>query len=91
VSASSAGPPSSRRRLAFRAWTVVLVVVFGVAFFGLSSLAIGWFQTREGIAGPVTELAYGAPVRLDPHDGSAGAAPCSVVFHYKRPSRVYGG
>lgn len=60
MSASSAGPPSSRRRLAFRVWTVILVVAVGVGFFGLTSLAIGWIQTREGIAGPVTELGYGA-------------------------------
>jgi hypothetical protein len=39
---------------------VVLVLAFGVAFFGLTSLVIGWFATREGIAGPVTELGYGA-------------------------------
>ena len=39
---------------------MVLVLAFGVVFFGLTSLVIGWFATREGIAGPVTELGYGA-------------------------------
>lgn len=47
-------------RLAFKVWAVILVIAFGVAFFGLASLVIGWFETREGIAGPVTELGYGA-------------------------------
>jgi hypothetical protein len=36
------------------------VVVFGFGFFGLTSLVIGWFESLEGVAGPVTELGYGA-------------------------------
>jgi hypothetical protein len=59
MSASSSATSSSRR-IAFRVWTVVLVLAFGVAFFGLTSLVIGWFTAREGIAGPVTDLGYGA-------------------------------
>jgi hypothetical protein len=50
---------SSVRRNAFTIWLVVLVVVFGLGFFGLSSLVIGWFSAVEGVAGPVTDLGYG--------------------------------
>jgi hypothetical protein len=49
-----------RRRAAFTGWAVLLVVVFGLGFFGLTSLVIGWFASLEGVAGPVTELGYGA-------------------------------
>lgn len=52
--------PRPRRRLPFTAWAVVLVVVLGFGFFGLISLVIGWFESLEGVAGPVTELGYGA-------------------------------
>ncbi len=47
------------RRLAFNAWAAILVAVFGVVFFGLTSLVIAWFQEVEGVAGPVTDLGYG--------------------------------
>jgi len=52
------------RRVAFTAWAVVLVVVFGVGLFGLTSLVIGWFASLEGVAGPVTDLGYGALVGI---------------------------
>jgi hypothetical protein len=52
------------RRVAFTAWAAILVVLFGVMFFGLTSLAIAWFQDLEGVAGPVTELGYGALVGI---------------------------
>lgn len=47
------------RRIAFNAWAAILVAVFGVVFFGLTSLVIAWFQDVEGVAGPVTDLGYG--------------------------------
>ncbi len=52
------------RRIAFTAWTATQVVVFGFGFFGLTSLALAWFQAPEGVAGPVTELGYGALVGI---------------------------
>ena len=53
-----------RRRIAFRAWAAVLVVVFGIGSFGLTTLFIGWFESVEGVAGPVTDLGYGALVGI---------------------------
>ena len=55
---------SRQRRLAFTALAALMAVVFGFIFFGLTSLAIGWFQVLEGVAGPVTEIGYGALVGL---------------------------
>lgn len=52
------------RRIAFTTWLVVLVVVFGLGFFGLTALVIGWFADVEGVAGPVTDLGYGALVGI---------------------------
>jgi hypothetical protein len=57
-------PVRSSRRIAFTAWTAVLVGVFGVGLFGLTSLVIAWFQPLEGVAGPVTEIGYGALVGI---------------------------
>ncbi len=48
-----------RSGIAFKAWAAILVAVFGVAFFGLTSLVIAWFEDVEGVAGPVTDLGYG--------------------------------
>ena len=53
-------PTGGRRRLLFTLWVAFLVAVYGVVFFGLTSLAIGWFVDLEGTAGPVTEIGYGA-------------------------------
>lgn len=64
---ASQQPPTSRwtaPRIAFTVWAAILVVAFGVGFFGLTSLAIAWFGTLEGVAGPVTELGYGALVGI---------------------------
>jgi len=55
---------STTRRITFTIWLVVLVVVFGLGFFGLTSLVIGWFEDVEGVAGPVTDLGYGALVGI---------------------------
>lgn len=55
---------SKVRRVAFTAWAAVLVVVFGVGFFGLTSLGLAWFDDLEGVAGPVTEIGYGALVGI---------------------------
>ncbi len=53
------GSRARLRRIAFTAWVAILVAVFGVVFFGVTSLVIGWFQEVEGVAGPVTDLGYG--------------------------------
>lgn len=69
VAVSAASAPlrttdSTPRHVAFTAWAAILVVLFGVMFFGLTSLALAWFQPLEGVAGPVTELGYGALVGI---------------------------
>lgn len=61
---ASPGSVSRARRIAFRAWAVVLVLLFGVGFFGLTVLVIAWFEDLEGVAGPVTELGYGALIGI---------------------------
>lgn len=53
-----------RLRIAFKAWAAILSTVFGVAFFGLTSLVLAWFQEVEGVAGPVTDLGYGVLVGI---------------------------
>lgn len=50
----------AKRRIVFTAWAAILAAIFGVGLFGLTALVIGWFEEREGVAGPVTDLGYGA-------------------------------
>jgi hypothetical protein len=52
------------RHIAFRICTAALVVLFGFGFFGVTSLVLGWFESLEGVAGPVTDLGYGALVGI---------------------------
>ena len=40
------------------------MVGFGVGSFGLITLGLGWFESVEGVAGPVTDLGYGALVGI---------------------------
>lgn len=61
---TSAASRFPSRQITFSAWAAVLVIVYGVGFFGLTALAIGWFQAVEGVAGPVTELGYGVLVGI---------------------------
>ncbi|MGH2995204.1 MAG: hypothetical protein ACRDM9_02690 [Gaiellaceae bacterium] len=61
---TSAASRSPGRRIAFNAWAAILVAVFGVAFFGLTSLVLAWFEEVEGVAGPVTDLGYGVLVGI---------------------------
>jgi hypothetical protein len=64
-SASPARASGSRfRRIAFKSWAATLVAVYGVGFFGLTSLVLGWFEDVEAVAGPVTDLGYGVLVGL---------------------------
>lgn len=53
-------PALTKRAWAFRVWAAILVVGYGIGGFGLIVLVIGWFEGREGVAGPVTDLGYGA-------------------------------
>lgn len=55
---------SRLRRIAFTSWAALVVVAFGIAFFGFTVLLIGWFEDLEGVAGPVTELGYGALIGI---------------------------
>ena len=52
------------RRTAFFATAAALAALFGVVFFGLVELVLAWFQPREGVAGPVTDLGYGALIGI---------------------------
>jgi hypothetical protein len=60
----NARPDTRLRRIAFTVWAAVLVVGFGVGSFGLITLGLGWFESVEGVAGPVTDLGYGALVGI---------------------------
>ena len=48
------------RRLAFFLWAAVLALAFGIGFFGLTVLVIGWFEKPFGVSTPVSELSHGA-------------------------------
>jgi len=37
-----------------------VAAAFGIGFFGLIVLFIGWFEKRQGVAGPMTDLGHGA-------------------------------
>lgn len=56
-SKSTAGPA---RRLAFFVWAAILSLLFGIGFFGLTVLFIGWFEKPYGVSTPVSELSHGA-------------------------------
>jgi len=60
VGAPVAPEPSSVRRIAFFLWATVLSLVFGIGFFGLTVLVIGWFEKPFGVSTPVSELSHGA-------------------------------
>jgi D-alanyl-D-alanine carboxypeptidase len=74
---------SGRRRIAFRAWAAILAGVFGVALFGLTSLALAWFQEVEGVAGPVTDLGYGVLIGIILTTG--------LLVQLRRPERKIAG
>jgi hypothetical protein len=59
-------PPSRSRfrGIAFNTWAAILVAVYGVGVFGLTSLVLAWFEDVEGVAGPVTDLGYGVLVGI---------------------------
>lgn len=69
--------------MAFTAWATILVLLFGVMFFGLTSLALAWFQPLEGVAGPVTEVGYGALVGI--------ILTVGVASQLRSPERRIGG
>jgi hypothetical protein len=55
--ASSPGPT---RRVAFFVWAAILSLLFGIGFFGVTVLIIGWFEKPYGVSTPVSELSHGA-------------------------------
>ena len=60
---SSAATPSASgraRRIAFFIWAATLSGAFGIGFFGLIVLIIGWFEQSFGVSTPVSELSHGA-------------------------------
>src|SRR2546428_2246285 len=51
---------SRARRIAFFVLAAVLALAFGIGFFGLTVLVIGWFEKPFGVSTPVSELSHGA-------------------------------
>lgn len=52
--------PGRVRRIAFFIWAAVLSLAFGIGFFGLTVLIIGWLEQPFGVSTPVSELSHGA-------------------------------
>jgi hypothetical protein len=60
---NSAPSPSAfgrARRIGFFIWAAILAGLFGIGFFGLTVLIIGWFERPFGVSTPVSELSHGA-------------------------------
>lgn len=55
---------SAIRRTAFFACVWFVSVMLGIAFFGATSLILGWFEASDGRIIPVTDLGYGALVGI---------------------------
>jgi hypothetical protein len=60
MSAPVAPASGAIRRTAFFIWAAVLALAFGIGFFGLTVLVIGWFEKPFGVSTPVSELSHGA-------------------------------
>ena len=58
--AASASGAGRARRVTFFVWAAILSLLFGIGFFGLTVLIIGWFETPYGVSTPVSELSHRA-------------------------------
>jgi hypothetical protein len=76
-------PISGARRVAFRVWICLVTATLGIVFFGLTSLALGWFEADDGPAIPVTDLGYGALVGILITGG--------LLMQLRRPERRIAG